>query len=289
MLKQWRVSLWRKRNRLNDYSMSEPLRILILAANPVDTSRMALETEHRLLRNRMRANAQVGNCELLFEWAARWQDLKHAVVNHKPHVIHFAGHGTRNGICLEDNEGRNAPVTKAQLADLFRSSGEQLRLVVLNACFSALQAEAIKESVDYVVGTRVAIADDVAVVFAAYFYEALASGSTIRDAYNKSQGRLTSVEQRDLAEQYELLVRGGADKDKTLLPPMLPPTKENISENTFGRIRTPTAEFVNVSNDGPDDNSSQVQRLNEKNVQRNTIAELEATTSVSFINKRTRE
>jgi CHAT domain-containing protein len=268
--------------------MTEPLRILILAANPVETSKMALETEHRLLRNKMRANAKAGNCEMLFEWAARLTDLKDALVGHKPHVIHFAGHGTPGGICLENDEGRSSSVTKTQLADLFKSAGEHLRLVVLNSCFSAQQAEAINESVDYVVGTNAAVADDIAVVFAAYFYEALAKGSTVRDAYHKSQGKLTSGDDRVLAELYELLVRRGTDEDKPLLPPMLPPTNENISENTFGRIRTPTAEFVNVSREGPHDDSSKVQAASEKNVQRNTIRELETTTSVCFINKRTR-
>ncbi|MFY9620639.1 MAG: CHAT domain-containing protein [Pyrinomonadaceae bacterium] len=268
--------------------MREPLRILILAANPVDTSEMALKAEHRLLRNKMRANEEAGNCEMLFEWAARFKDLKDALAGHKPHVIHFAGHGSQEGIFLEDNEGRSSPLTKAQLADLIKSSGEHVRLVVLNACFSALQAEAMRESVDFVVGTKVAVPDDLAVVFVAHFYEALAVGNSVRDAYQKTQNKLASLDQRALTEQYELLVRSGTDEDQPLLPPMLPPTRENISENTFGRIRTPTAEFVNVSDEGRHDDSSHLRGPNEKNVQRNHVADLKATTSVSFINKRNR-
>jgi hypothetical protein len=243
--------------------MSEPLRILILAANPRDTSRLALETEHRLLRNKMRANAQVGNCEMLFEWAARLTDLKDALAGHRPHVIHFAGHGTPDGICLEDNEGRSSSVTKAQLAQLFKSSGEHLRLVVLNACFSAQQAEAINESVDYVVGTNAAVADDAAVVFAAYFYEALAVGSTVRDAYNKAQGKLTSVDQRVVAEQYELLVRSGTDEGKPLLPPFQP----NTLSVQIGEHSVDETVFANVIEEGPGNASSaEPEAPNERNV-----------------------
>jgi hypothetical protein len=265
--------------------MSEPLRILILAANPSDTDELALKAEHRLLRNKMRANAIVGNCELCFEWAARLKDLKTRLASYRPHVIHFAGHGSMEGICLEDDEGKSSPASKEALIELIGSSREHLRLVVLNACFSARQVEAMSQSVDYVVGTKAAVADDTAVQFAAHFYEALAIGGTVREAYYKSQAEL-SADHKDRIDEYELLVRGGVDETRPLLPPMLPATEEIIEENVVGRIRTTTAEFVNVSHDEPDDRSSDARGPNKRYVQRNEIDDLQATKSVSFINKR---
>jgi len=263
--------------------MTEPLRILILAANPVGTDRLALEAEHRLLRNKMRANADAGNCELLFEWAARLTDLKASLVSHSPHVIHFAGHGSRDGIYLEDDEGKSSPASKEQLIELFSSSREHLRLVVLNACFSARQVEAMSQSVDYVVGTKAAVADDTAVRFAAHFYGALAIGGTVREAYYKSQAEL-NADHKERIDEYELLTRSGVDEAKPLLPPMLPPTEENIMENSIGRLRAKDVEFV--GNEGQRDNSAGAQETSEKNVQRNRIDDLQATNSVTFINKR---
>src|ERR1041385_2228216 len=140
--------------------MSEVLRILILAANPIDTNELALKAEHRLLRNKLADNAELGNCELLFEWSARLPDLLLKVATHKPHVLHFAGHGTRDGICLEDDAGKCSPVSKSQLAEAFKALGGHLRLVVLNSCFSALQGEAIGQSFDYVGGRPAAVPDD---------------------------------------------------------------------------------------------------------------------------------
>jgi CHAT domain len=267
--------------------MSEPLRILILAANPVDTDELALKAEHRLLRNKMRANAKVGNCELWFEWAARLEDLKARLASYRPHVIHFAGHGSVEGICFEDDEGKSSPASKEELNELFSLFREHLRLVVLNACFSARQVEAMSQSVDYVVGTKAAVADATAVRFAAHFYEALAVGGTVREAYYKSQAEL-NADHKEPIDEYELLTRSGVDEATPLLPPMLPPTEEIISKNTFGRIRTPTAEFVNVSQEGPNDGLSDAGGPNKKYVQENTVDYLEATKSVSFINKRKR-
>jgi CHAT domain len=263
--------------------MREPLRILILAANPVDTNELALRTEHRLLRNKMRANAKVGNCELWFEWAARLEDLKTCLTSHRPHVIHFAGHGSMEGICFEDDEGKNSPASKEELIELFSSSREHLRLVVLNACFSARQVEAISQSVDYVVGTKAAVADDTAVRFAAHFYEALAIGGTVREAYHKSQAEL-NPDHKEPIDEYELLVGSGVDETRSLLPPMLPPTEENVMENSIGRLRTKTAEFVNVSRKGRGDRAAGAQGLSQKNVHRNKIDDLQAT-NVSFRNK----
>lgn len=263
--------------------MREPLRILVLAANPVKTNRLALDAEHRLLRNKMRDNVEVGNCELLVEWAARLTDLKERLKSHKPHVVHFAGHGTEDGICLEDDKGECSAVSKAQLAEMFSASGEHLRLVVLNACFSALQADAISQSVDYVVGTKAPVADDTAVRFAAYFYEALAIGKTVREAHYKSQIDLAS-DGRMHVGQYELLVGSGADDSKPLLPPMLPPTKKNIYGVEIKKARLPNAEFVNVrpsegsSNDG--------QGSNEENDYTVKIEDLEVTDgNALFINQ----
>ena len=269
--------------------MTELLRILILAANPVETNKLALDVEHRLLRNTMRDNAKAGNCELLVEWAARLKDVKERLASHEPHVVHFAGHGTRDGICLEDDDGNGSPVTKEQLADLLRSSGGRLRLVVLNACFSAVQAKAINQAVDYVVGTTAAVADDVAVRFAAHFYEELATGKTVREAHLKSQAAVTPDHPR--LDQYELLVRLGTDESKTLLPPMLPPTNKNTYDVDIKKARLQKAEFVNISQEGPRESTSiDAREQTEENDYAIRIDSLEVPHGTThFINKKVRK
>lgn len=59
---------------------------------------------------------------------------------------------------------------------------DNLRLVVLNACYSRPQAEAITKSIDAAVGMKRAIGDEAAIVFAVSFYRALGFGRSVKEA-----------------------------------------------------------------------------------------------------------
>jgi hypothetical protein len=201
--------------------MSECLRILFLAANPTDSLRLKLETEYRLLRNKMHDNVEAGNCELRVEFAARPTELQSALLEYKPHVVHFAGHGNSEGICLETDDGKTRAVSADQLSTLLNLSRKWVRLVVLNACRSAPQTEMIGRLVDFVVGTNAPVADDMAVQFTAHFYRALAVGSTVREAFIEAKDELKSNGAKDQSDLYELLTRSGADESKPLLPPLI--------------------------------------------------------------------
>jgi hypothetical protein len=245
--------------------MNERLRILILAANPANMSRLHLEAEHRLLRNMMRDNAEAGNCELLVEWAARATELQTALTEFKPHIVHFAGHGDKDGICLENDEGMGQSVSKEELGLLFNLSLKQLRLVVLNACYSAPQIERLGQSVDYIVGTNVPIADETAVRFTANFYQALAVGSTVREAFHKAQGQLAESGENAEARQYELRIRSGVNENE----PLLPPSQDNIVDIAFDNLNAEKAVVANRFRKGPGASSSSHERqTNEKNTMR---------------------
>lgn len=213
--------------------MTEPLRILVLAANPIDTQRLALEQEFRLIRNRMRDNAETGNCELIFEWAVRPEDLQQALLDHKPHIVHFGCHGENRGICLEDDEGRMVTVSKEQLTLLFNLVRKHLRLVVLNACYAVKQVDSLRALIDYVVGAAEAIADKAAVQFSGNFYRELAVGRTVREAFYQAQGKLEDIGDSNKSASYQLLIRPGTDETAPLLPPAADTTVNADISNTL--------------------------------------------------------
>ena len=98
--------------------------------------------------------------------------------------MHFSGHGTPDGaICLEDEIGRAHPVGPSALKDLFELVAEHVQCVVLNACYSVAQADAIGEHIDYVIGMNRAIGDEAAIAFAVGFYQAVGVGHPIESAY----------------------------------------------------------------------------------------------------------
>jgi hypothetical protein len=66
---------------------------------------------------------------------------------------------------------------------LFEQFADIVQCVLLNACWSEIQARGIAEQIDYVIGMNQAVGDQAAIAFAAGFYQALGAGRTIAEAY----------------------------------------------------------------------------------------------------------
>ena len=91
-----------------------------------------------------------------------------------------------------------------------------LRLVVLNACDTRPQAEALTEVVECVVSMNRTITDWAAIKFAASFYGALAFGRSVQKAFDQGVARLRAEGIAE-AETPELLVRAGVDAAQLVL------------------------------------------------------------------------
>lgn len=159
------------------------IRILFLSASPEDLVRLRLDQEIREIDLALQKGAFRDRFELQQHWAVRPSDLQTCLLRHRPHIVHWSGHGQDGALCLEGDDGRVRPVEGALLARLFRLFEADLRCAFLNACYSARQADALAESVDCVVGMSEAVGDRAATRFAASFYQALAFGRDVRSAF----------------------------------------------------------------------------------------------------------
>jgi hypothetical protein len=103
------------------------------------------------------------------------------------------------------------------LTGLFRVLKDDIRVVVLNACYSEVQAQAIVEQIDFVIGMSDSIGDEAARVFAAAFYRGLAFGRSVHTAFELglNELKLVGLSQEDAIPQ--LLVRTGVDSDTSLV------------------------------------------------------------------------
>ena len=116
--------------------------------------------------------------------SVRPTDISQALLDVQPHIVHFSGHGEASGeLCFEDRTGRIHPIVPDALADLFEQFADQVSCVLLNSCYSEIQAVAIAKHIDYVIGMNQAIGDHAAIAFAIGFYQALGAGRTIENAY----------------------------------------------------------------------------------------------------------
>jgi hypothetical protein len=161
-----------------------PKRILILAANPQNTSRLRLDQEVRDINDGLQRKKSREQFMLEQRWATRPRDVQRAMLDISPQIIHFSGHGLKNeGLVLEDEAGNSMVVSTSALVKLFGLFSGKVDCVVLNSCYSEPQAKAISQHVPYVIGTDKITNDKVAIEFSVGFYDALAAGNSIEFAY----------------------------------------------------------------------------------------------------------
>ncbi len=184
-INKWVTKSFSKTNPIEEKGeKTDMTTILFVAADPTDAARLRLGEESREIQEKL----QLAKMRDLFEFDQRWsvrsEDLSQALLDVKPQIVHFSGHGTSAGaLCLEDQSGKTHPVEPDALEALFELVADQVRCVVLNACYSEIQANAIGKHIPCVIGMSQAIGDKAAIAFAVGFYQALGGGRSIEDAY----------------------------------------------------------------------------------------------------------
>jgi hypothetical protein len=160
-------------------------KILILSANPVNTSKLRLDEEVREIQSALERSRHREEFELIPRLAVRIDDLRRALLDHSPQVVHFSGHGDgTDGIALEDNSGYVQLVSTEALSNLFKLFKDTVECVLLNACYSETQAEAIYQHINCVIGMKRAITDKAAIHFSKAFYDTLGAGRSYEDAFD---------------------------------------------------------------------------------------------------------
>lgn len=201
-------------------------KILVVASNPVNTKLLRLDEEAREIGESLRRGERGSSFTVESRWAARIRDLSRAMLDCRPQLIHFSGHGNPSGLSFEDHEGRAQTVKVAALSNLFKLFAGQIECAVLNACHTAPQAEAISEHVPYVIGMNKALPDGAAIKFAGGFYDALGAGRSYPDAYKFGCSALEAagVEGHDTPVLYEGRVRSApGGQTRPVLQALQPP------------------------------------------------------------------
>lgn len=194
------------------------IKILFVTANPSDTATLRLDEEIRLLTSRVRRGRYRELFEIHIAPALRATDLPTVLLEHRPDIVHFSGHGSKEGelYFVEDRDLTTQPVSAEALRRVFESFQDSIKCVVLNACFSAIQAEAIASSIPFVVGMSREVTDAVAIAFAAGFYEAISFGKNLVEsvALGRAQMALSESIPADSTSIPRLYVRSSVDPSR---------------------------------------------------------------------------
>ncbi|BAY48303.1 WD-40 repeat-containing protein [Scytonema sp. HK-05] len=196
--------------------------ILILAANPTNTSRLRLDEEVREIDEGLRRANKREQFNLEQKWAVRSRDFYRAILDYQPQIVHLCGHGAgKDGIVLEDETGQAALIRADALASMFKLfASKGVDCVLLNACYSEVQASAISQHVNYVIGMNNTVGDKAAVAFAVAFYDAMAAGEGVEFAYELGCSQMiTFVEQQTPVLRKKELITVTTQPETEVIPP----------------------------------------------------------------------
>jgi WD40 repeat protein/energy-coupling factor transporter ATP-binding protein EcfA2 len=180
-------------------------KILILAANPLNTVRLSLEREIAEIRNTLQLSANHDRFTVEARSTIRQNELQQYLYDIKPQIVHFSGHGMSGetasndllssrkftviadnklaGLMFEDEHGQAQVVSGIVLANLFALFSTEVVCVVLNACYSIEQAQEIIKYIPYVVCMKREIGDIAARKFSQGFYRAIWDDRSIEEAF----------------------------------------------------------------------------------------------------------
>lgn len=160
-----------------------PKKILILSANPKTTPRLRLDEEVREIEEGLKRASRRDQFVIYQRWAVRLRDLRRALLDVEPQIVHFIGHGKKDGLLVEDELGLAVRISRKALSGLFNLCSNHVECVILGACYSEKQAAAISKHINYVIGMRKEIKDKAAIEFAVGFYDALGAGKSVEQAF----------------------------------------------------------------------------------------------------------
>jgi len=199
--------------------------ILILTANPKGTAPLRLYQEVRDICEGLQRSQRRDAFRIEQRWAVRPRDIQRAMLELNPQIVHFSGHGEgEEGLKFEDESGKVKFVDAEALAGLFELFADPVECVVLNACYSEVQAEAISQHIPSVIGMKKAIGDRAALEFAVGFYDALGAGRSIEFAHKLG---CSAIRMAGIAENLTPVL-----KQKTA-PLSSPPSSSSQATNTL--------------------------------------------------------
>jgi tetratricopeptide (TPR) repeat protein len=163
--------------------MNKPVRIIFFSALPVDHEFLPqVNEEINSIRDGIfKASDPVEQDFKTDVYQYIEQDRFADIISRdQPDIIHFTGHGTLGGLVFQYKE----KISGKQLRELFEGQKNPIRLVFLNACYSADQfAELKKLENTCLIGNDGEISEDIATDFACIFYKYYKRLKKIPEAY----------------------------------------------------------------------------------------------------------
>ncbi|GFZ45780.1 hypothetical protein JCM24511_03510 [Saitozyma sp. JCM 24511] len=165
---------------------SQPLVVIFIAADPTDAVRLDTLGELADLTGAVRAAILPGSIKVAVCPGGKISELRSSDVE-KPTVVHYSGHGTKQGFWFCNDRAEATEVDPAALARLLANHRPKgLRAVVMNACYSAQQGQLLADATGHAVAMQGQLSDSGAIAFTKQFYSSMGAGDTFEEAFDNA-------------------------------------------------------------------------------------------------------
>lgn len=181
-------------------------KVLFLAASPLKQARLRLDEEYRDLNEKLKLVKDTKiDVQVHLSLAVRADQIQDDILNEKPAILHFSGHGGPGRLIFENKLGEAAEVSADAIAELVELNKDCITCVVLSACYSDSVAKLIKPHVECVIGCSDSIDDNAAIAFARGFYRGLANGRSYHESYRLAVNEIKVAGMTTEAQKYVCL------------------------------------------------------------------------------------
>jgi len=197
-------------------NMGKKTKILYLSASPEDQEPLQSDSEFRQIFEK----ADPMYFEMISRSKMKAMEFVSVLVEEKPQIVHFSGHGSPEEIFLEDETEESSLIPKGDVIEVFRHLSKKPRLIFLNACWTANSLEGLSSFIDFVIATRKKVFDKTAIDFAVKFYELLGHGEPVKNTFDLTKTHFEIKGLKEEVAMYRLFVRDGA-RDRIMIKPSL--------------------------------------------------------------------
>ena len=157
--------------------------ILILVANPHGSDSLDLLPEVHKLKEALKRASCKDQFDIKQEEALQKKDLRRHILEHNPQIIHYCGHGTKEGLIIHDENHQAQLLDNEFLVNLLENFADCVECLVLNACETEPLAIEVVKHLNYAIGMNRVVKDQSAIAFAEAFYDAIGAGKEIEKAF----------------------------------------------------------------------------------------------------------
>jgi hypothetical protein len=170
------------------FSIQKPLKILYAGSGK--SSNLDLELSYQTIAKGINSHILDGTVKFSKSLNMDTSNIFDILLNQKPHIFHFSGKQDGGDIRITDEKNNITSISDVELAGFLASFGDNIKLAIIDTCYSYNCAKSISEMVDFSIGVKSLIHVGDADKFYKTFYNALCTGHSIQDAVGQATSSL---------------------------------------------------------------------------------------------------